>query len=68
MGWPAFLPERWSRYPASSPSVSAMPIFPANTMTAYARSCRGVRSSEAATGTHTNFSVRVICRTVRSAD
>ncbi|MFI7174990.1 MULTISPECIES: hypothetical protein [Streptomyces] len=45
-----------------------MPIFPANTMTAYARSCRGVRSSEAATGTHTNFSVRVICRTVRSAD
>ncbi|MFJ9551761.1 hypothetical protein [Streptomyces erythrochromogenes] len=45
-----------------------MPIFPAYAMTAYARSCRGVRSSAAATGSHTNASVPVITRTVRSAD
>ncbi|MDH2393977.1 hypothetical protein QCN29_35560 [Streptomyces sp. HNM0663] len=65
---PAFLPEWCRRHDASSASVNAIPCACAYTTSAYSRSCRGVRSSEAATGSHTNASVGDIDRTVRTAD
>ncbi|MFD9634195.1 hypothetical protein [Streptomyces violascens] len=67
-GWPARLPEWCRKCAANSPCVSAMPICCAYAITAYARSCRGVRSSEAATGSHTNASTRDTGRVRRTAD
>ncbi|WP_254645917.1 hypothetical protein [Streptomyces malaysiensis] len=67
-GTPALFPE-WCRRPAAnSASVNAIPRACAYAISAYARSCRGVRSSAAATGTHTNASAELIGRTDRSAD
>ncbi|MFJ4569042.1 hypothetical protein ACIP4U_36400 [Streptomyces caelestis] len=65
---PAFLPEWCRRHEASSASVNAISLACAYATRAYTRSCRGVRSSAAATGSHTNASSRAIGRTVRTAD
>ncbi|MFC6518335.1 hypothetical protein ACFQFR_39415 [Streptomyces goshikiensis] len=66
--WPAFSPEWCSRQEAISASVSAIPRACAYATSANTRSCRGVRFSAAATGSHTNASIRDIDRTVRTAD
>ncbi|MER8233201.1 hypothetical protein [Streptomyces sp. NPDC094049] len=65
---PTFSPEWCSRQEAISASVSAIPRACAYATRANTLSCRGVRSSAAATGSHTNASVRDIDRTVRTAD